>query len=244
MKSKSLLITIGFIVATITIVVLIVISSNSKEKPVQEEINPAAALSSGVGNYDEYASNINDVTKDEETSKENSELKPYVKGPQPASPAVEPTPKEPVDEKETVESSEKSLSELAQEVVENSKTTNAQKQPNQEPDPIQEKTEVISPPIENVNVPVIVDETLTPSTPRPNFASLKINDQYFDYDEQLVTTLLNDNRRVLLYFHANWFPNCRATEKDILANYSQLPEDVVILKVNYDTEVLLRKRIC
>lgn len=47
---------------------------------------------------------------------------------------------------------------------------------------------------------------------------------------------------VVLFFHANWCPTCRAAEKDILENEARIPEDLTILKVNYDTAQELRQR--
>jgi thiol-disulfide isomerase/thioredoxin len=44
----------------------------------------------------------------------------------------------------------------------------------------------------------------------------------------------------LLFFHAPWCPQCRALDKDILA--AALPENVTIIKVDYDTHQDLRQK--
>lgn len=47
---------------------------------------------------------------------------------------------------------------------------------------------------------------------------------------------------VILFFHADWCPSCRALENDIEANLSSIPSEVTILKTNYDTETALRQK--
>jgi thiol-disulfide isomerase/thioredoxin len=47
---------------------------------------------------------------------------------------------------------------------------------------------------------------------------------------------------VVLFFHASWCPSCRVLNADIEKNLSAIPENVSILKVNYDTESELKKK--
>ncbi len=47
---------------------------------------------------------------------------------------------------------------------------------------------------------------------------------------------------VVLFFHANWCPSCRALESDINANLSQIPDGVHLLKVDYDSETELKQK--
>lgn len=42
-----------------------------------------------------------------------------------------------------------------------------------------------------------------------------------------------DTRRVL-FFYANWCPTCRPVDRDLSENTAQLPEDVTVIRVNYD----------
>lgn len=42
-----------------------------------------------------------------------------------------------------------------------------------------------------------------------------------------------DKRRVL-YFYANWCPICRPTDANFKENVSKIPEDVVVIRVNYN----------
>lgn len=46
----------------------------------------------------------------------------------------------------------------------------------------------------------------------------------------------SDKRRVL-FFYANWCPTCRPTDANFRENTNKLPEDLVLIRVNYnDTE--------
>jgi thioredoxin 1 len=47
---------------------------------------------------------------------------------------------------------------------------------------------------------------------------------------------------VLLYFHATWCPTCKALESEILKDPSRIPQNVRILKLDYDTELELRQK--
>ncbi|MBD3269980.1 redoxin domain-containing protein, partial [Candidatus Peregrinibacteria bacterium] len=44
-----------------------------------------------------------------------------------------------------------------------------------------------------------------------------------------------------LFFHAEWCPVCRAMEANIEENEDQIPADVALLKVDYDTEEELKQ---
>jgi len=63
---------------------------------------------------------------------------------------------------------------------------------------------------------------------------------YDDYSEAILNEL--SNTEIVLFFMADWCPSCRALDNDISDNLSEIPEDVVILKVNYDTENELKKK--
>jgi thiol-disulfide isomerase/thioredoxin len=48
--------------------------------------------------------------------------------------------------------------------------------------------------------------------------------------------------KVVLFFHADWCPTCRAIESEINAGTIKIPEGVHILKVDYDTAIALRQK--
>ena len=47
---------------------------------------------------------------------------------------------------------------------------------------------------------------------------------------------------VLLFFKASWCPTCRALDKDIEKNRAHIPENLSILKLDYDKETALKKK--
>ena len=51
---------------------------------------------------------------------------------------------------------------------------------------------------------------------------------------------LADSGDVVLFFHAEWCPSCRNLERDINAN--SVPDNVHILKVDYDEETALKQK--
>lgn len=46
---------------------------------------------------------------------------------------------------------------------------------------------------------------------------------------------LANERNVVLFFKADWCPSCNALDRDIEANLDQIPGDLTILKVDYDS---------
>ena len=63
---------------------------------------------------------------------------------------------------------------------------------------------------------------------------------YIDYDQTTFQNQSQNNR--WLYFHADWCPICNQLEKDIKANLSQIPDNTIIFKVDYDKYQDLKKR--
>jgi thiol-disulfide isomerase/thioredoxin len=45
---------------------------------------------------------------------------------------------------------------------------------------------------------------------------------------------------IVLFFHADWCPTCRQAEENFIK--SGIPENLTILKVNFDTATDLRKK--
>lgn len=65
--------------------------------------------------------------------------------------------------------------------------------------------------------------------------------QYLELTPAWLTETLPDKRRVL-FFHASWCPTCKAANLEFMANISQLPADIVVLKADYDTEKSLKTK--
>lgn len=61
---------------------------------------------------------------------------------------------------------------------------------------------------------------------------------YLDYSPEILKNAKQKN--IILFFHADWCSTCVAFEKKVLSE--KIPNDILILKVNYDTENDLRKK--
>jgi thiol-disulfide isomerase/thioredoxin len=46
----------------------------------------------------------------------------------------------------------------------------------------------------------------------------------------------------IYFFAASWCPNCQATMKHLRQNVSEIPRDVTIVLVNYDTQTALKQK--
>lgn len=66
--------------------------------------------------------------------------------------------------------------------------------------------------------------------------------KYIDYDPAAVDQALAEGKKVALFFHATRCPSCRALDKEINEDIDQLPQDSVTFKLDYDTQVALRKK--
>lgn len=58
--------------------------------------------------------------------------------------------------------------------------------------------------------------------------------QYVDFEEGLLSKLSEQGKKMVLFFYASWCPICQPAHKDILANQTNLPEDIVIVRINYN----------
>jgi thioredoxin 1 len=56
--------------------------------------------------------------------------------------------------------------------------------------------------------------------------------RYIEYSPESYE-LHKDKRRVL-FFYANWCPTCRLADADFVKNISIIPEDTVVIRVNYN----------
>lgn len=52
--------------------------------------------------------------------------------------------------------------------------------------------------------------------------------------------IANIKWNIVLFFHAGWCPSCKTTDKKL--NLEQIPENLTILKVDYDSENDLKKK--
>ena len=47
---------------------------------------------------------------------------------------------------------------------------------------------------------------------------------------------------IVLFFHASWCPSCRFLDAEIRAHADEIPSGLAILKLDYDTEIELKKK--
>ncbi len=65
---------------------------------------------------------------------------------------------------------------------------------------------------------------------------------YQNFSEAAYDAALADGKTVILDFHADWCPTCRANEPVITSVFkSNIDTNLVGFKVNYDTEIALKK---
>lgn len=64
--------------------------------------------------------------------------------------------------------------------------------------------------------------------------------QYVAYSQEAYEAASTKKR--VLFFHASWCPTCKVANEEFMKDAAQLPEDVVVFKVDYDTEMELKKK--
>lgn len=62
------------------------------------------------------------------------------------------------------------------------------------------------------------------------------SERYLDYSPARLTQFLEEHKRVFLFFQASWCSTCATTDKNLRAYFTLLPENVVILRVNFDAD--------
>lgn len=70
----------------------------------------------------------------------------------------------------------------------------------------------------------------------------EISQNYVVYTPAIVADSVSQGKKVVLFFHAAWCPTCKATEQDILNRLNEIPEDIVIVKTDYDTYTQLKEK--
>ncbi len=89
---------------------------------------------------------------------------------------------------------------------------------------------------------VIAGEPITDATPvSTNEITRVVPANYMTYDASLVKDAAL-NGKAVLFFHASWCPTCQALDKELISNISQLPNNVTIFKVDYDSETELKTK--
>ena len=63
---------------------------------------------------------------------------------------------------------------------------------------------------------------------------------YADYAPEKVIQAASEGKKVVLFFHANRCPSCRVLDKKIIEQSATIPDDVLILRTDYDTQDALK----
>jgi len=64
--------------------------------------------------------------------------------------------------------------------------------------------------------------------------------RYFEYSQEAYTEAQKTGNNVLLYFWAPWCSTCAALDNDIAKDPEIIPQDVIILRIPYDTASALK----
>ena len=56
--------------------------------------------------------------------------------------------------------------------------------------------------------------------------------RYIEYKSGVLDE--SKNKRRVLYFYANWCPTCKPADANFKANQSKIPEDALVIRVNYN----------
>jgi len=66
--------------------------------------------------------------------------------------------------------------------------------------------------------------------------------EYKTYSEAELAEAYEKGKRVVLFFHATWCPLCKQADTEFLRDVTKLPDDVVLLKTDYDSETALKQK--
>lgn len=79
---------------------------------------------------------------------------------------------------------------------------------------------------------VMMEKTDSPVMENADGAMIKSESRYMEYSQSAFQSAAGKRR--VLFFYANWCPTCRPTDAAFQSNMSQIPEDVVVFRVNYN----------
>lgn len=83
-------------------------------------------------------------------------------------------------------------------------------------------------------------DTTSQSTTEQPTATTNGSGVFTDYTETSIQDAQTE--KVVLFFHAQWCPTCRGLESNILENEEKIPENLTIIKVDFDTMSELKSK--
>ena len=66
--------------------------------------------------------------------------------------------------------------------------------------------------------------------------------RYVDYSSDNLAKATANEGRAVIFFHASWCPLCSEAEVDLKSNWDKVPQDVTILKTDYDSSKELKTK--
>lgn len=73
-------------------------------------------------------------------------------------------------------------------------------------------------------------------------AMMQKSGSYKDYSTSVVAAEQSAGNKVVLFFHAPWCPFCKTADAEFKAKSSEIPAGVTVLKIDYDSNLELRKK--
>lgn len=86
-----------------------------------------------------------------------------------------------------------------------------------------------------------VQQTTQNASNESTSAVTNIAPHYVWYSPETLANAQNGGR-VVLYFWASWCPTCKVLDTELKDRGNELPADLTVLKINYDTEKELKKK--
>lgn len=66
--------------------------------------------------------------------------------------------------------------------------------------------------------------------------SSNVSERYLEYGSLGLGSPHDASKKIVYFFYADWCPTCRPVDAEIKANLNKIPEDVVIIKANYNDQ--------
>lgn len=72
--------------------------------------------------------------------------------------------------------------------------------------------------------------------------SIQLGERYFSFTPLMVQQAASQNKKVVLYFYAPWCVTCTSLDKEFTQSTAVIPEDVIVLRLEYDSNSELKTR--
>jgi thiol-disulfide isomerase/thioredoxin len=79
-------------------------------------------------------------------------------------------------------------------------------------------------------------------TTTANQEKTEYSDNYIEYSPEAIKVAASQGKKIVLFFHANWCSTCINAHKDFLKRTAEIPDGIVVVKTDYDTQKDLKKK--